>query len=130
VYVPAAEALWQAGVTPRGLVHISGGGLLNLGRLAADVSYELDALPAPAPIFELIAEAGQVPAATMFATFNMGIGFCVVVAQAQQQAALAALKSAGEQPVRIGWVTGRPGRNVIIPAEGLTGHGDAFETAP
>jgi len=130
VYVPAAEALWQAGVTPKGLVHISGGGLLNLGRLAADVSYELDALPAPAPIFGLIAKAGQVPAATMYATFNMGIGFCVVVAQAQQQAALAALKSAGEQPVRIGWVTGRPGRNVIIPAEGLTGHGDAFETQP
>ena len=36
VYVRAAEALWEAGVTPRGLVHISGGGLLNLARLAAD----------------------------------------------------------------------------------------------
>jgi phosphoribosylformylglycinamidine cyclo-ligase len=127
VYVPAAEALWAAGVTPKGLVHISGGGLLNLGRLAADVSYELDALPAPLPVFSLIAEAGDVPASTMYATFNMGTGFCVVVSQAQQQAALAALKGAGEQPVRIGWVTGRPGRNVIIPAVGLTGHGDAFE---
>jgi phosphoribosylformylglycinamidine cyclo-ligase len=130
VYVPAAEALWRAGVTPRGLVHISGGGLLNLGRLAADVSYELDALPAPPPVFGLIAEAGNVPAATMYATFNMGIGFCIVVPQAQQQAALAALKGAGEQPARIGWVTGRPGRTVIIPAAGLTGHGDAFETQP
>jgi phosphoribosylformylglycinamidine cyclo-ligase len=130
VYVPAAEALWRAGLTPKGLVHISGGGLLNLGRLAADVSYELDALPAPPPVFGLIAEAGNVPAATMYATFNMGIGFCIVVPQAQQQAALAALKGAGEQPVRIGWVTGRPGRNVIIPAAGLTGHGDAFETQP
>jgi phosphoribosylformylglycinamidine cyclo-ligase len=130
VYVPAAEALWRAGVTPRGLVHISGGGLLNLCRLAADVSYELDALPAPPPVFGLIAEAGKVPAATMYATFNMGIGFCIVVPQAQQQAALAALKGAGEQPARIGWVTGRPGRNVIIPAAGLTGHGDAFETQP
>jgi phosphoribosylformylglycinamidine cyclo-ligase len=128
VYVPAAEALWAAGVTPKGLVHISGGGLLNLGRLAADVSYELDALPAPLPVFSLIAQAGDVPASTMYATFNMGIGFCIVVSQAQQQAALAALKGAGEQPVRIGWVTGRPGRNVIIPAAGLTGHGDAFET--
>jgi phosphoribosylaminoimidazole (AIR) synthetase len=94
------------------------------------VSYELDALPAPPPVFGLIAEAGNVPAATMYATFNMGIGFCIVVPQAQQQAALAALKGAGEHPVRIGWVTGRPGRNVIIPAAGLTGHGDAFETQP
>src|SRR6202522_266597 len=130
VYVAAVQALWAAGVEPHGLVNISGGGLLNLGRLAADVCYELDALPAPPPVFGLIAEAGKVPAATMYATFNMGIGFCIVVPQAQQQAALAALKGAGEQPARIGWVTGRPGRNVIIPAAGLTGHGDAFETQP
>jgi phosphoribosylformylglycinamidine cyclo-ligase len=128
VYVPAAEALWAAGVTPKGLVHISGGGLLNLGRLAADVSYELDSLPPAPPVFALIAEAGRVPASTMYATFNMGVGFCVVVSQAQQQAALAALKGVGEQPVRIGWVTGRSGRNVTIPAAGLTGHGDAFQT--
>ena len=39
IYVRAAEALWEAGVDPRGLVHISGGGLLNLARLAADVCY-------------------------------------------------------------------------------------------
>jgi phosphoribosylformylglycinamidine cyclo-ligase len=128
VYVAAAEALWKANVQPKGLVHISGGGLLNLGRLAADVSYELDALPAPPPIFKTIAEAGKVAAATMYATFNMGIGFCVVVSQAQQQAAIAALQQAGEEPVRIGWVTGRSGRNVAIPAEGLTGHGDAFRS--
>ena len=126
VYVPAAEALWAAGITPKGLVHISGGGLLNLGRLAADVSYELDSLPATPPVFALIAEAGRLPAATMYATFNMGIGFCVVVSRAQQQAALAALRDAGEAPVRIGWVTSRAGRNVTIPAAGLTGHGDAF----
>jgi phosphoribosylformylglycinamidine cyclo-ligase len=130
VYVPAAEALWAAGVTPKGLVHISGGGLLNLGRLAADVSYELDSLPAPPPVFTVIAEAGNVPASTMYATFNMGIGFCVVVSQDQQQAALGALKGAGEEPVRIGWVTGRAGRNVTIPAAGLTGHGDAFQARP
>jgi phosphoribosylformylglycinamidine cyclo-ligase len=128
VYVRAAEALWEAGIEPRGLVHISGGGLLNLGRLAADVSYELDALPAPPPIFALIAEKGSVPAATMYATFNMGIGFCVIVPAARQQATMAALKSVGEDPSRVGWVTGRPGRNVSIPAAGLRGHGDSFDT--
>jgi phosphoribosylformylglycinamidine cyclo-ligase len=129
VYVRAAEALWEAGVTPRGLVHISGGGLLNLARLAADVSYELDALPPPPPIFRLIAEAGQVPAATMYATFNMGIGFCIVVPPSKQQAAIIALKNAGEEPLRVGWVTGRSGRNVSIPSAGLRGHGDAFAPA-
>jgi phosphoribosylformylglycinamidine cyclo-ligase len=127
VYVRAIEALWEAGVTPRGLVNVSGGGLLNLGRLAADVSYELDALPPPPPVFALIAEAGRVSAATMYATFNMGTGFCIVVPPAKQQAAMAALKSAGEEPARVGWVTGRSGRTVSIPSAGLLGRGDTFE---
>ena len=127
MYVRAAEALWAAGVTPRGLAHISGGGLLNLARLAADVSYTLDALPPAPEIFALIASAGDVPAATMYATFNMGTGFCVVVAPAEADAALAALRGAGEEPAVAGSVTDRPGKYVTIPAVGLTGRGDAFE---
>jgi phosphoribosylformylglycinamidine cyclo-ligase len=127
VYVRAAEALWAAGISPRGMAHISGGGLLNIARLAADVSYELDALPAPQEIFALIAKKGQIDAATMYATFNMGIGFCIVVSKSEQQAALDVLQSAGEDPVRIGWVTARPGRSVSIPTVGLYGKGDAFE---
>ena len=130
VYVAAVQALWAAGVEPRGLVNISGGGLLNLGRLAADVSYELDALPPPPPVFGLIADAGNVPAATMYATFNMGTGFAIVVPAARQQAAVAALKSVGEEPARVGWVTGRPGRAVSIPSAGLRGRGDTFQPIP
>ena len=107
-------------------MHISGGGLLNLARLAADVSYSLDALPPPPPVFALIAEAGRMPPETMYATFNMGTGFCVIVSPAEAQAAIDALKSAGEQPVAAGSVTGRPGRYVSIPPQGLLGHGDAF----
>jgi phosphoribosylformylglycinamidine cyclo-ligase len=127
VYVKAAEALWSAGITPRGMAHISGGGLLNIARLAADVSYELDALPALPEIFALIADKGEIGSATMYATFNMGIGFCVVVAKSEQEAALDALKAAGEDPVRIGWVTSRTGKSVSIPAVGLYGKGDSFE---
>jgi phosphoribosylformylglycinamidine cyclo-ligase len=127
VYVSAAEALWSAGITPRGMAHISGGGLLNIARLAADVSYELDAMVHTPEIFALIADKGEIPPETMYATFNMGIGFCVVVSKSEQQAALAALKQAGEDAVRIGWVTSRPGKSVSIPAAGLIGKGDAFE---
>jgi phosphoribosylformylglycinamidine cyclo-ligase len=127
VYVKAAEALWAAGITPHGMAHISGGGLLNLARLAADVSYELDAMVPAQEIFTLIAERGQIPPATMYATFNMGLGFCAVVSKSDQQTALAALKEVGEDAVRVGWVTGRPGRTVSIPSAGLVGKGDAFE---
>jgi len=130
IYVRAAEALWEAGVDPRGLVHISGGGLLNLARLAADVGYELDALPPPPPVFALIAEAAAIPPATMYATFNMGTGLCVVVSPSDQETALDALERAGEEPVRIGVVTNRPGRTVTLPSANLTGRGDTFEPIP
>jgi phosphoribosylformylglycinamidine cyclo-ligase len=129
IYVRAVDALWEAGVVPRGLAHISGGGLLNVTRLAADVSYVLDALPPAPEIFGQIAAAGDVPVATMYATFNMGTGFCVVVAPSEADAALDALRGAGEDPAVAGTVTDRPGKYVTIPAVGLVGRGDAFEVA-
>jgi phosphoribosylformylglycinamidine cyclo-ligase len=127
VYVTAAEALWAAGITPRGMAHISGGGLLNITRLAANVSYELDSLPPAPDIFGLIADAGEIDKATMYATLNMGIGFCVVVSPDDHHAALDALKKAGEDAVRIGIVTERSGRFVELPLAGLIGKGDTFE---
>jgi len=72
---------------------------------------------------------GRVPAAVMYATFNMGTGFCVVLSPAQAPAAIDALRDAGEQPVRIGVVTDRPGRTVSLPTVGLTGRGEVFEPA-
>jgi phosphoribosylformylglycinamidine cyclo-ligase len=127
VYVNAAESLWAAGVVPHGMAHISGGGLLNIARLAADVSYRLDALPSAPEIFGLIERAGDIDSATMYATLNMGIGFCIVVDAGQQQAALDALRRSGEDAVRIGTVTERPGRTVEITAAGLVGKGDVFQ---
>jgi phosphoribosylformylglycinamidine cyclo-ligase len=127
VYVNAAESLWAAGVTPHGMAHISGGGLLNITRLAANVSYELDDLPSAPEIFALIANAGDIDSATMYATLNMGIGFCIVVGAGDQKAALDALKQSGEDAVRIGTVTARPGRTVEITAAGLIGKGDVFQ---
>ena len=91
------------------------------------MSYELDGVPAAPELFALIASAGDIDDATMYATLNMGIGFCVVVGEDDQQAALDALKAAGEDAIRIGTVTERPGRTVTIPAAGLIGKGDAFQ---
>jgi phosphoribosylaminoimidazole (AIR) synthetase len=63
----------------------------------------------------------------MYATFNMGTGFCVVVSPADAPVALDTLTTAGEQPVVAGSVTARPGRYVSIPQAGLLGRGDVFE---
>jgi len=64
-----------------GLAHITGGGFLNLNRLT-ECGFILDSLPSTPVIFKRIQELGGVSDDEMFRTFNMGIGFCVVVNEA------------------------------------------------
>jgi phosphoribosylformylglycinamidine cyclo-ligase len=88
IYVKPVLELLRSEVEVRGLAHITSGGMGNLNRLAAEVGYEIDApLPAP-PIFELIQERGNVSDKEMGEVFNMGCGFCCVVAAAHEAAAV------------------------------------------
>src|SRR5207247_700037 len=73
----------------RALIHITGDGLLNLPRVAAEVGFVIDNLPRPPPIFGLIEEYAAVERAEMFEVCNMGIGFCVVVAGGDVESASA-----------------------------------------
>jgi len=68
----------------KGMAHITGGGLLeNLNRcLPKDVDAELDISAWSVPtIFTLLQELGNVDGREMLRTFNMGIGYCLVVSQ-------------------------------------------------
>src|SRR5919201_4224834 len=79
IYVRAVRELLESDVEVRGLAHITGEGFLNLLRLEAPVGFKIDQpLPVP-PLFELIAERGQVERGGLWETFNMGCGFCCVV---------------------------------------------------
>jgi phosphoribosylformylglycinamidine cyclo-ligase len=92
IYVKPVLELLRSAVDVRGLAHITSGGMGNLDRLAADVAYEIDApLPVP-PIFALIQERGKVPDEEMSAVFNMGCGFCCVVAAEHEAAAVETMR--------------------------------------
>ncbi|MFM9264468.1 phosphoribosylformylglycinamidine cyclo-ligase [Tychonema sp. BBK16] len=82
IYVkPVLEAI-KSGLEIHGMAHITGGGLPeNLPRcLAANQSVKIDTNSWPSlPIFDWIAESGQVATADMFNTFNMGIGFVLLL---------------------------------------------------
>ncbi len=56
----------------------------------------------PPAVFETLREAGRVEDAEMFRTFNMGIGYVVIVPSASAEAAARILREAGEQVARIG----------------------------
>jgi phosphoribosylformylglycinamidine cyclo-ligase len=109
IYVKPIVELLDSPVDVRGLAHITSGGLGNLLRLEAKVGYEIDSpLPVP-PIFELIRERAAVPDHEMHDVFNMGTGFCVVVAASDEDDALDLLRGHYADAARIGSVTGGAG---------------------
>ena len=109
IYVRAVIELLRSPVEVRGLAHITSGGLGNLLRLDADVGYEIAAPLPVAPIFELIADRGEVSEAEMREVFNMGCGFCCVVAAADAEAALELLRGHYPGADRIGTAIAEPG---------------------
>ena len=64
-----------------GLAHITGGGYTKLKRLNPHVDYILDSMPPISGIFKQIQRDGNVTFEEMYKTFNMGIGFCLVVSK-------------------------------------------------
>jgi phosphoribosylformylglycinamidine cyclo-ligase len=119
IYVRAVLALLagagDTGVDVHGLAHITGGGLVNLLRLGAGIGFEItEPLPAP-PIFGLIATLGEVPTAEMWEVFNMGCGFCVVVAAGHAEHAVRQLARHHPGTAVIGRITDRDG--VVAVAE-------------
>ena len=108
IYSPAVlKAVAGGGV--HSAAHITGGGIPgNVPRaLPAGFGADIDASTwKPPEVFKLISSAG-ISENEMFRTFNMGIGFCLVV----DPDAAAAVSAAGDkhQPAIIGTVTNEPG---------------------
>jgi phosphoribosylformylglycinamidine cyclo-ligase len=93
IYVRAVLELLRSEVEVRGLAHITSGGLGNLLRLRAELGYRIgDPLPVP-EIFELIRDRAEVTDEEMHEVFNMGCGFCCVVAAGGEDRALEVLRA-------------------------------------
>ena len=81
IYAPLIERLMDE-IPILGMAHITGGGIPgNLPRclpqgLKVDVNYNAWTLP---EVFQKIMLAGEILEDDMITTFNMGIGFCIVV---------------------------------------------------
>jgi phosphoribosylformylglycinamidine cyclo-ligase len=109
IYVRPVLELLDSPVEVRGLAHITGDGLANLLRFQAEVGYEIDE-PLPVPsIFPLIQELGEVADEEMHEVFNMGCGFCCVVAPGDEAKALELLRRSYPDAQLIGRATDRAG---------------------
>jgi len=111
IYVrPVLNLLAKSAV--RGMAHITGGGLPeNVPRClppGLGVSLERQAWTVP-PVFALLQRLGDVSADEMFRTFNMGIGFVLIISKDDADKVLALLKEAGEAPLLLGEVVPKEG---------------------
>jgi len=107
-----------------GLAHLSGGGVRNLVRLRDGVRFDLDAWPPVPPLFDWLSRQGGIAPTEMFQTFNMGIGFALIVASDSGAEILRRLaRSGAPDAVEIGRV--ERGRGVSLPQWGLSYSGYA-----
>lgn len=126
IYVPEILDILEQIRSVKALIHITGDGLLNLPRVDAEIGFVLDNLPPAPPIFALIEEQGGVSLAEMYEVYNMGIGFCVVVAQADAEPALAILGRHGRDASVIGHAVADAAKTVRLTGQGLVGSGKKF----
>lgn len=117
LYVPAVKALMKSGVTVHGFSHITGGGMFdNFERLLADdiaVTIDISSWPV-LPAFEYLLGFADVDKSERYRTFNMGIGFAVILPAGEAEKAAAVLAEAGETVYTIGRVHKREGEPVTL----------------
>ncbi|OCR00174.1 phosphoribosylformylglycinamidine cyclo-ligase [Oscillatoriales cyanobacterium USR001] len=116
IYVKPVLEVLRNGLPIAGMAHITGGGLPeNLPRcLGANQSVQINVKSWPVlPIFEWIAAAGKVGKQEMFNTFNMGIGFVLLVSQAGVAQTIKSFKSQEITAYQIGEVIEGNGELVI-----------------
>ena len=109
-YVREIQAL-RTSVEVRGLAHITGGGLPgNLPRALGGLGARVEAGSWREPaVFGLIRTLGGIPEDEMRRVFNVGVGFCAVVAPEDAPRAVGVLTEAGCEAWNIGMVTEETG---------------------
>jgi phosphoribosylformylglycinamidine cyclo-ligase len=118
IYVQAVRGAQKAGLPIHGMAHITGGGLPeNLPRcLGANqtVAVNLGSWKIP-PVFDWIATEGGVSPQGMFNTFNMGVGYVVIVPPTQADPAIAWFARQDVTASAIGEVVAGSGKLIGLP---------------
>jgi phosphoribosylformylglycinamidine cyclo-ligase len=99
-------------VSVKGMVHVTGGGFIeNIPRVLPEGlggEVKLGSWP-QLPIFKAIEKTGLVEERELYKTFNMGIGFIMIVKSDQASSLIETLKDAGQEAYEIGTITSGQG---------------------
>ena len=119
LYGALVKALQAAAIPLHGMAHITGGGLPeNLPRtIPAGLHGVIEPSSWERPaLFSWLQQAGEVPEADLWNTFNLGVGYCLVIPEAALDATLAVCAQSGYSA----WALGRVAAGEA-PQAGLAG---------
>ncbi len=125
IYVPIIMNLLRM-VHVKALINITGGGFLNITRINAPVSFVINNLPTCPHIMKYLQMLGRVPNTVMFETFNMGVGFCVIVSKQVLEESLSILNTHGYSALKIGQVVKDENKTIHILPASIVSEGDHF----
>jgi len=111
LYASLVKQLLQHEIGIKAMAHITGGGLPeNLPRaLPKGTRAAVDPGSWQRPtLFSWLQEAGEVPEADLWNTFNLGVGFCLIVAPEALEQTLSQCQLAGHQAWTLGCIEARP----------------------
>lgn len=107
IYTKAIKSL-NSFVDIKGMAHVTGGGLIeNLPRIIPNglsCKIQMGSWEVP-QIFNIIQKIGQIDSREMYRTFNMGIGYVVIVPKGHREKAINHLEKQGEKAWQIGRIT-------------------------
>jgi phosphoribosylformylglycinamidine cyclo-ligase len=119
IYVkPIMEILEGEIIDVDGFAHITGGSFTKLSRLSKKVRFNLSQLPNAQGIFKQIQVDGHVKTKEMYKTFNMGIGFCIIIPKNSVDQIMAIVEKHRMKCMQIGIVDQRGKGEVIAQLDG------------
>ena len=106
-------------VKVHGLAHITGGGLKNFPRLNKNVKFVINNSFEAQPIFKFLQRYGNIDDEEMYKTFNMGMGFAIIIHEKDVDKTIKILKKHSHTDVKIVGAI-EEGNGVSVPMLGLT----------
>jgi len=126
IYVPQVMEMLNSDIHLKALINITGGGLLNLLRVASPVGFVINYLPEPQPIFNVIQDYGSISDEEMYTVFNMGFGFCIIVPESDVSKVFKITQQYSLESYKMGYVVKEPEKTIILEPRGLLGKESGF----
>jgi len=118
IYVREISEMLESGVEIHYLSNITGSGWKKVMRARRNLTYVIESLPDPQPVFTFLQEAGDVSDREAYMTWNMGIGFVIFAPESEWGRISEICRRFGTRCYRLGHVESGE-RKVVIAPKGI-----------